>query len=56
MKCWSGWSRRMQAASEALDFEAAALYRDQIRALRGVRQTQFVSQRALRATWTSSRW
>ena len=35
--------RRMQAASEALDFEAAALYRDQIRALRGVRQTQFVA-------------
>jgi excinuclease ABC subunit C len=35
--------RRMQTASEALDFEAAALYRDQIRALRGVRQTQFVA-------------
>jgi excinuclease ABC subunit C len=38
---------RMHTASEALDFEAAALYRDQIRALRGVRQTQFVaSERA----------
>jgi excinuclease ABC subunit C len=35
--------QRMQGASEALDFEAAALYRDQIRALRGVRQTQFVA-------------
>jgi len=35
--------RRMEAASEALDFEHAALYRDQIRALRGVRQTQFVA-------------
>jgi excinuclease ABC subunit C len=37
----------MQAASERLDFEAAAMHRDQIRALRGVRQTQFVaSERA----------
>jgi excinuclease ABC subunit C len=35
--------QRMQSASDALDFEAAALYRDQIRALRGVRQTQFVA-------------
>jgi len=35
--------RRMQAASDAMDFESAALYRDQIRALRGVRQTQFVA-------------
>jgi len=39
--------QQMQRASEALDFEAAAQYRDQIRALRGVRQTQFVaSERA----------
>jgi len=38
---------QMQRAAEALDFEAAAQYRDQIRALRGVRQTQFVaSERA----------
>jgi excinuclease ABC subunit C len=37
----------MQEASERLDFEAAAMHRDQIRALRGVRQTQFVaSERA----------
>jgi excinuclease ABC subunit C len=39
---------RMQAASERLDFEAAALHRDQIRALRGVRQTQFVSSERAR--------
>src|SRR5512134_3497123 len=39
--------QRMQRAADALDFEAAALYRDQVRALRGVRQTQFVaSERA----------
>lgn len=39
--------QQMQEASERLDFEAAAQYRDQIRALRGVRQTQFVaSERA----------
>jgi excinuclease ABC subunit C len=39
--------RAMQEASERLDFEAAATHRDQIRALRGVRQTQFVaSERA----------
>ena len=39
--------QQMQQASERLDFEAAAQYRDQIRALRGVRQTQFVaSERA----------
>ncbi|MCC7549428.1 MAG: excinuclease ABC subunit UvrC [Burkholderiales bacterium] len=39
--------QQMQRASDALDFEAAAQYRDQIRALRGVRQTQFVaSERA----------
>jgi excinuclease ABC subunit C len=37
----------MHSASERLDFEAAAMHRDQIRALRGVRQTQFVaSERA----------
>jgi excinuclease ABC subunit C len=37
----------MQQAAEQLDFESAALHRDQIRALRGVRQTQFVaSERA----------
>ena len=37
----------MHQASEHLDFEAAAMHRDQIRALRGVRQTQFVaSERA----------
>ncbi len=37
----------MHQASERLDFEAAAMHRDQIRALRGVRQTQFVaSERA----------
>jgi excinuclease ABC subunit C len=34
---------KMLAASERLDFEAAAAHRDQIRVLRGVRQTQFVS-------------
>ncbi len=34
---------RMQTASGRLDFESAALFRDQIRALRGVRQAQFVS-------------
>ncbi len=34
---------RMQAAAAQLDYEAAATYRDQVRALRGVRQTQFVS-------------
>jgi len=34
---------RMQKASAELDYEKAASYRDQIRALRGVRQTQFVS-------------
>jgi excinuclease ABC subunit C len=33
----------MHGASERLDFEAAATHRDQIRALRGVRQTQFVA-------------
>ena len=39
--------QRMQHAADALDFESAAFYRDQIRALRGVRQTQFVtSERA----------
>jgi excinuclease ABC subunit C len=39
--------QRMQRAADTLDFESAALHRDQIRALRGVRQTQFVaSERA----------
>jgi excinuclease ABC subunit C len=38
---------RMQAAAAGLDYEAAAMYRDQVRALRGVRQAQFVtSERA----------
>ncbi|HZP87761.1 MAG TPA: excinuclease ABC subunit UvrC [Burkholderiales bacterium] len=40
--------KRMLRASDALDFEAAAMYRDQIRALRGVRQTQFVSSERAR--------
>lgn len=35
--------QRMQEAAEALEYEQAAAHRDQIRALRGVRQTQFVS-------------
>jgi len=39
---------RMQASSGALDFEVAALFRDQIRALRGVRQTQFVTSDSAR--------
>jgi excinuclease ABC subunit C len=34
---------RMQAASERMDYEHAALLRDQIAALRRVRETQFVS-------------
>src|SRR5215813_5190638 len=34
---------RMQQAADEQAYEAAALYRDQIRALRGVRQQQFVS-------------
>jgi len=34
---------QMQRASDELNFEGAAQYRDQIRALRGVRQTQFVA-------------
>jgi excinuclease ABC subunit C len=34
---------RMQQAADAQAYEAAAMYRDQIRALRGVRQQQFVS-------------
>jgi len=40
--------RQMQAAAENLAFETAAAYRDQIRALRGVRQTQFVSSERAR--------
>jgi excinuclease ABC subunit C len=39
---------RMQAAAGRLDFEAAAVYRDQVRALRGVRQAQFVSSERAR--------
>jgi excinuclease ABC subunit C len=39
---------RMQAAAARLDFEAAAVYRDQVRALRGVRQAQFVSSERAR--------
>jgi excinuclease ABC subunit C len=35
---------RMQAASEALQFEQAATLRDQITALRRIRETQFVSE------------
>jgi excinuclease ABC subunit C len=38
-----GLERRMAEAAHALDYERAAQYRDQIRALRGVRQTQFVT-------------
>ena len=34
---------RMQHAAETEQFEAAAMFRDQMRALRGVRQRQFVS-------------
>lgn len=34
---------RMTQAAAALEYERAAQYRDQIRALRGVRQTQFVT-------------
>jgi excinuclease ABC subunit C len=37
---------RMTQASATLDYERAAHYRDQIRALRGVRQTQFVTTEA----------
>jgi excinuclease ABC subunit C len=40
--------QQMQAAAESLAFETAAAYRDQIRALRGVRQTQFVSSERAR--------
>jgi excinuclease ABC subunit C len=39
---------RMEVAAEALDFESAAQYRDKIRALRGVRQTQFVTSEKVR--------
>jgi excinuclease ABC subunit C len=38
----------MQAASERLEFESAAMHRDRIRALRGVRQTQFVASERTR--------
>jgi excinuclease ABC subunit C len=37
---------RMADAAAALEYERAAQYRDQIRALRGVRQTQFVTTEA----------
>lgn len=39
-------SNRMQAASEALRFEQAAVYRDQIQALSAVRARQFVESRS----------
>jgi excinuclease ABC subunit C len=39
-------SARMQAASEALRFEQAAVYRDQIQALSAVRARQFVESRS----------
>jgi len=38
-----GLATRMQAASEGMRFEEAAVYRDQIAALRKVREKQFVS-------------
>ncbi len=47
-KCWSAWSGACRTPRRRLDFEAAALYRDQIRALRGVRQTQFVASERTR--------
>jgi len=39
-------SERMQAASEDLDFESAALYRDRIQAIRGIQSSQFVTDAA----------
>jgi excinuclease ABC subunit C len=39
---------RMQAAAEAQDYEDAALYRDQVSALRAVREKQYVSDSAER--------
>ena len=39
-------SAKMQAAAVALDFEAAAVYRDQIQALVTVREKQFVESRS----------
>jgi excinuclease ABC subunit C len=39
---------RMQQAAEELRFEAAAMYRDQVRALRAVRHRQFVSSERAR--------
>lgn len=41
------FSLRMQAASEQLDFEKAAKWRDQIQALTQIQATQFVSSRPL---------
>jgi len=41
------FSLRMQAASEQLDFEKAAKWRDQIQALTQIQATQFVSGRTL---------
>lgn len=38
-----GLIQRMHAASEAQDYEAAALHRDQVSALRAVREKQYVS-------------
>ncbi len=37
---------RMDQASQALDFESAALYRDRIQAIRGVQSSQFVTDGA----------
>ena len=39
-------TERMNAASEELDFESAALYRDRIQAIRGIQSSQFVTDAA----------
>ena len=44
----AGLTARMEAAAEALRFEAAAVYRDQIQALAQVRAVQFVESRSSR--------
>ncbi len=44
----AGLTARMEAAAEALRFEAAAVYRDQIQALAQVRAVQFVESRSNR--------
>ena len=44
----AGLTARMEAAAEALHFEAAAVYRDQIQALAQVRAVQFVESRSSR--------